>query len=398
MAIKNPPKSGLTPHKRPRVLCIIGAYIPGYRAGGPVKSLSSLISTLSDEVEFFVLTKDRDLMCKTPYPNIEPNKWTRLVREWVWYASPAKFGIPALINIFRQTRFDILYLNSFFHFKGSAIPLFLIMIGAIKCEKVILAPRGEFSPNALKIKRFRKTAYLCLSKLIGLHSGLTWQATTKLEATQIEEAIGRSANVAIAGNLSRLSGFSDSASHISSTRLPGPSRIVFISRIAPIKNLDFLIMILSKCKFPVEFNIYGPIESRAYWSHCLTLLSQLPTHISYKYHGDLLPNEVPAAFEKNDVFFLPTKGENFGHAIFESLSAGTPVVISDKTPWTQTTDGAITALSLSSPEDWVSAIEFWSQRTPDALSGCRKHAVAAAKFNPVIMNAVSENRRLFGLE
>ena len=31
--------------------------------------------------------------------------------------------------------------------------------------------------------------------------------------------------------------------------------------------------------------------------------------------------------------FLPSKGENFGHIIMESLAASTPVIISDLTPW-----------------------------------------------------------------
>ena len=31
--------------------------------------------------------------------------------------------------------------------------------------------------------------------------------------------------------------------------------------------------------------------------------------------------------------YLPTTGENFGHAILESLLNSTPVIISDKTPW-----------------------------------------------------------------
>ncbi len=34
-----------------------------------------------------------------------------------------------------------------------------------------------------------------------------------------------------------------------------------------------------------------------------------------------------------DRFFLAPFSENFGHAINEALSAGVPVVISDKTPW-----------------------------------------------------------------
>jgi glycosyltransferase involved in cell wall biosynthesis len=33
------------------------------------------------------------------------------------------------------------------------------------------------------------------------------------------------------------------------------------------------------------------------------------------------------------LFFLPTRGENFGHVISESLQAGCPVLISDQTPW-----------------------------------------------------------------
>jgi glycosyltransferase involved in cell wall biosynthesis len=30
---------------------------------------------------------------------------------------------------------------------------------------------------------------------------------------------------------------------------------------------------------------------------------------------------------------LPSLSENFGHAIFEALAAGTPVIIGDQTPW-----------------------------------------------------------------
>ena len=38
-------------------------------------------------------------------------------------------------------------------------------------------------------------------------------------------------------------------------------------------------------------------------------------------------------FVKYDVFYFPTKSENFGQVIWESLSSGCPVLISDQTPW-----------------------------------------------------------------
>jgi glycosyltransferase involved in cell wall biosynthesis len=47
-----------------------------------------------------------------------------------------------------------------------------------------------------------------------------------------------------------------------------------------------------------------------------------------------VPNEqVIQVLQEHHLFVLPTFGENFGHAIFEALLAGKPVLISDKTPW-----------------------------------------------------------------
>ena len=43
--------------------------------------------------------------------------------------------------------------------------------------------------------------------------------------------------------------------------------------------------------------------------------------------------ELEAMILEHHLFTLPTLGENFGHAIFESLAAGRPVLVSDQTPW-----------------------------------------------------------------
>jgi glycosyltransferase involved in cell wall biosynthesis len=44
------------------------------------------------------------------------------------------------------------------------------------------------------------------------------------------------------------------------------------------------------------------------------------------------PNIKPL-IEKAHLFVLPTLGESFGHAIFEALAVGCPVLISNQTPW-----------------------------------------------------------------
>ena len=43
--------------------------------------------------------------------------------------------------------------------------------------------------------------------------------------------------------------------------------------------------------------------------------------------------KVIETFSKYDVFLFPTKGENYGHVIFEALAGGCIPIISDQTPW-----------------------------------------------------------------
>ncbi len=53
------------------------------------------------------------------------------------------------------------------------------------------------------------------------------------------------------------------------------------------------------------------------------------------YKGDIIPEQVQQVFSDYDAFIFLTKGENFGHAIYESLSAGRPVITSYFTPWNE---------------------------------------------------------------
>jgi len=86
---------------------------------------------------------------------------------------------------------------------------------------------------------------------------------------------------------------------------------------------------------PVVLDIYGPAEDEDYWSACKDLIAKAPVNVEIRYKGPIAPAEVVGVLAKYDVFFLPTLGENYGHVVVESFLAGTPVLISDKTPWTK---------------------------------------------------------------
>jgi glycosyltransferase involved in cell wall biosynthesis len=59
----------------------------------------------------------------------------------------------------------------------------------------------------------------------------------------------------------------------------------------------------------------------------------MPAHVRVAHRQQIPPARVIEALAFQDLFFLPTLGENYGHAIVDSLLAGTPVLISDQTPW-----------------------------------------------------------------
>lgn len=58
-----------------------------------------------------------------------------------------------------------------------------------------------------------------------------------------------------------------------------------------------------------------------------------------------------------DLFVFPTLGENFGHVVIESLSAGTPVFMSNTTPWKSFSKYKfLTCISLDNKQIWQEEI------------------------------------------
>ena len=83
----------------------------------------------------------------------------------------------------------------------------------------------------------------------------------------------------------------------------------------------------------ITFDIYGSAENVKYWKKCQLLISKLPDNIEASYCGELEPKNVVDTFSDYDLLLFPSGGENYGHVIAESLSVGTPVLISNNTPW-----------------------------------------------------------------
>ena len=45
---------------KPKVLIFIDWYKPGFKAGGPIQSVSNIVSQLGKDYEFYIITRDTD--------------------------------------------------------------------------------------------------------------------------------------------------------------------------------------------------------------------------------------------------------------------------------------------------------------------------------------------------
>lgn len=385
---------------RPVILIFTGYYVPGFRGGGPIKTIANLVSALGDEFEFKIITSDRDLGDVVPYKGVEINSWNSVGKASVYYASASSLGFFQLREILANTEYDILYLNSFFSYRFSILPSVFRRFWLIPVKPAIIAPRGEFSSGAFSLKIFKKRIFHFLATLIDLHRGMTWQASSVFELSDIQKKISKNgAGAAVAAKISiapDLCSLDDAV--LSGDDCGGPFclKVCFLARVVPIKNLAFALRVLAKTKINVEFSIYGPIEDERYWDACGELIAAMPPNIVVHYKGAVESAAVRGVIAQHDLFFVPTQGENFGHVFFEALSAGVPILLSDQTPWRDLPrKGVGWDISLESIDEFVAAIEqahgWTSEKRNDVAHECVLYAQCIANDAA----ALQANRMLF---
>lgn len=315
--------------RKPVILVSVRYYLPGFRSGGPVRSVSNLVESLGDEYDFRVVCLDRDFGQATSYPNAAAHEWVEYGKARIRYLAPGEASVGRWRSIAAEARAEVIYLNSLFDPAFSITPL--IALGWGRRYRIVLAPRGELSSGALGLKGLRKGAFLLLSRLLRLHSGVRWHASSESEAEDIRREFQPARElVAVAANLPNVP---KAILRRTARKSAGNLKIVFLSRISPKKNLISAIRMVSKLSGGAIFDIWGPIDDMAYWQRCQVEMAASPENVRVTWRGDVPNEQVPGMLAEYDVFLLPTLGENFGHVIVEALAAGLPVVISDRTPW-----------------------------------------------------------------
>ena len=355
-----------------KVAVFTGYYLPGFKGGGPIKSMKNLFEYVGDHVDFKLITSDRDLGDVAPYTSVECSKWNKVGKVPVFYLNPGISGYLQINRTLRKGDYDLAYLNSFFSIRFSFFPL--LVIKALK-RKCLLAPRGELSAGALAQKPLKKRVFLSVFKLLNLHKKIVFQVSSKFEEQDVYRALGSDVDVFVAENI----GSQEFASNLP-VRTSDALKAVFVSRISPKKNLLVALEMLRWVRRPLEYHIYGPVEDLEYWRQCEAVIEGLPPHVKVNYMGSLMPDEVVRRLTLYDVFFFPTKGENYGHVVAEALCAALPIVIADTTPWCNLKNHGIGwDLPLSHPEAFSKVLDELAAMPPQRFYEMRQNILVWAK-------------------
>ena len=314
-----------------KILLFADWYEPGYKAGGPIQSCKNLARILRDKHAVYIFTSDRDLGDEQPYRSIRFDEWIEKEdRIYVWYASPAFLNNRNVGDLIDELQPDIVYFNSMYSWPFTLLPLRVLVKKKFR-GRIILAPRGMLHKGALQKKFLKKYLFLKLFRYLGWHKKVIFHATDDQEQQDIYRFFGSNARIIVAKDTP----YFPALAWRTVEKKAGWLDCVFISRIHPKKNLHFLLERLAEINPTIQlrFDIYGTEDDRVYADSCKSLAARLKPNIQVQFRGPLAYELVPETVQRYHLFVLPTLGENFGHAIFEALSAGRPVLISDQTPW-----------------------------------------------------------------
>ena len=229
--------------------------------------------------------------------------------------------------------------------------------------------------------------------LVSFYKKVSFHATNLDEAAFIRKAIKNYREIKVAPNLPRKIEDIEFKNRAQRDTV----KFVSVARVAREKGtltaLQALSLLVNDQK--IIYDIFGPVYDKEYWKQCQKVINKLPVNIQVNYKGSLAGDDVPALFQNYHFFIMPSEGENFGHGILEALTAGCPVLISNKTPWKNLKNKEIGWDCSLNSDNLNTALEgaiAMDQKTYDSWS---RNAFDFAKEYCNDPKAVEASRRLF---
>jgi glycosyltransferase involved in cell wall biosynthesis len=352
-----------------RVLIVYRSYFPSLSHLGPATAIRNLTSNMSGDYDFHILTLNHEFASGARL--FEEAVHCEIVGSAMVEYIPR--GLRGLLILLRRLRsdFDVVDIQCAFDPLLSMPALLLCWLGIAGGSRIFHTPHGIFMDVIMSAGSLKKWLFCRLTDILGLYRRVVHLAGSPGEEDDIRRNHRRAQNVRM------VSQFVESAvTHRVIRQKPAATlNIAFVGRVTVQKNLAFAIEALRQLPVPSTFDIFGELGNDAYARQCIEMIEAGVGRCKVTFKGNLAKQDLFRQLSRYDILLHPTLGENFGHAIVEALTVGLPVLISDKSPWTDVAEqNAGWSLPLSQPSafsDKLKAIyemgDGWSAMSDGAI-------------------------------
>jgi glycosyltransferase involved in cell wall biosynthesis len=192
--------------------------------------------------------------------------------------------------------------------------------------RLVVSPHGTLSEWAMGLNALQKKIFWQFLQAPAIRSAACFHATAEGEYGDIRR-LGFRMPVCILPN-------GIDVPPLEETPKGDRRQLLFLGRIHPTKGVDVLLRAWQAVerRFPDwELLVIGP-DNGGYLAKMQVLAAQLRVE-RVVFPGPLFGEEKLRAYRTASLFVLPTHSENFGMTVAESLSAGTPAIVTKGAPW-----------------------------------------------------------------
>jgi len=306
-----------------KILQINASYKPAYIYGGPTMSVAKLSEQLVKAgciVEAFTTTANGAVELpvapnhKTNVDGVDVTYFKRITKDHTHF-SPA-----LLIKLWKQAgKFDLVHIHAWWNL----VSVLSVLIALIKKKPVLISPRGTLSPYSFhnKNRSVKKLLHYLLGEQLLKRSYM--HATSNAEYKALT-AIIKPEKIFDIQNFVNIA----PASAIKPSSDISTFKLLFLSRIEEKKGLDILLNALPFLNIPYHLTIAGDGDID-YIDQLKNIAANNSSSANITWIG--FQNESKFdVFRNHHLLVLPSYDENFGNVIIESLSSGTPVLISEQ--------------------------------------------------------------------
>lgn len=310
-----------------KILQISAAYKPAYIYGGPTMSVAKLCEALANaNVPIEVLTTTANGQTEL---NVRPGEvqnvdgvavsyFKRLTKDHTHF-SPTL--LKALKSKIKQNKQVVVHIHAWWNL----VSLLSCQIAKWSKVPVVLSPRGMLTEYTLGNRNagFKSILHQVMGKRLLRYCHI--HVTSEKEKQDVLRFI-QPKSLTVIPNLVELGNRQVAQPKNSDS---AQLRLIFLSRMEEKKGLELLLKALANVSFDWSLSLAGS-GTNAYVESLQLLVQQLGIVSNVEWMGQVKPADKFEVLAQHDLMALTSYNENFANVVIESLSVGTPVLLSDQ--------------------------------------------------------------------